>query len=141
MIKLCGRFVVPRIEVQRVPRGRRGMLATARLIAQLIRDGAKDFYVRQKAIEIFCSYGASPENRMGEVSSAVRVGPEKHPLPMRHLSNRASALCAANTGIAGDCDDMTNASRSARNRQPSTCVTCVSLHRPCLRLIRQVTPL
>ena len=40
---------------------------TARLIARLIRQGAKDFYVRQKAIEIFRAARVRPKDRFGEV--------------------------------------------------------------------------
>ena len=67
MIRLCSRFVVPRIRVYRVPHGSAGTLVTARMIGRLIREGAKDFYVRQKAIQIFRGYGVLPKNRFGEV--------------------------------------------------------------------------
>ena len=50
MIRLCNRVIRPRIHFCRVPRGRAGTLATARLISHMIREGAKDFVVRQKAI-------------------------------------------------------------------------------------------
>ena len=33
----------------------------------MISDGAKDFYVRQKAIEIFRVAGVAPKDRFGEV--------------------------------------------------------------------------
>src|SRR2546426_7161991 len=68
MIRLCSRFVVPRIRVYRVPHGSAGTLVTARMIARLIREGAKDFYVRQKAIQVFRGYGVRPKSRFGEVS-------------------------------------------------------------------------
>ena len=67
MIRLCNRFVVPRVRIHRVPRGSAGTLVTARLIAQMVLDGAKDFYVRQKAIQIFRLCGVRPKNRFGEV--------------------------------------------------------------------------
>src|SRR6266542_3182063 len=57
MINFCPRYVDPRIIIRRVPRGTRGTLVTARLIAQMVREGAKDFDVRQKAIENFRDYG------------------------------------------------------------------------------------
>ena len=56
MIQLSSRYVVPRIQILRVPRGTKGTLATAKIIARLVQDGAKDFYVRQKAIEVFRAY-------------------------------------------------------------------------------------
>ena len=58
----------------RVPKGPRGTIASARLIANLIREGARDFYVRQKAIEIFREAGAAPKDRLGEVLRALRLG-------------------------------------------------------------------
>jgi len=65
MIRLCSRVVRPRIRVLRVPQGQRGTLTTARLISCLIRSGAKDFYVRQKAIEIFRAYRVPAKDRWG----------------------------------------------------------------------------
>ena len=108
MIRLCSRFVVPRIEVHRVPRGTRGTLVTARLIARLIRDGAKDFYVRQKAIEVFRIYGVLPKDRMGEVLALfewvrknIRYTRDIFRTELLHSARRMLEL------RAGDCDDMT----------------------------------
>jgi hypothetical protein len=67
MIQFCRRFVVPRIRVMRVPKGPRGTIVSASLIANLIREGARDFYVRQKAIEIFRDSGAAPKDRWAEI--------------------------------------------------------------------------
>ena len=53
MIQFCSRFVTPRIRIVRVPKGRRGTIVSAGLIANLIREGSRDFYVRQRAIRIF----------------------------------------------------------------------------------------
>src|SRR6266542_4101457 len=66
MIQFCPRFVVPSIRIVRVPKGARGTIASAGLIANLIREGARDFYVRQKAIEIFREAGAAPKDRWAE---------------------------------------------------------------------------
>src|SRR5687768_1906494 len=66
MIQLSSRYVVPRIQIVRVRRGAEGTLTTAKIIGQLIRAGAKDFYVRQKAIEVFRTYRVRQKNRMGE---------------------------------------------------------------------------
>src|SRR5882762_704668 len=52
--------------VASVPRLPLGTLATAGIIGRLIRDGAKDFLVRQKAIEIFRIAGVAPKDRLGE---------------------------------------------------------------------------
>jgi transglutaminase-like putative cysteine protease len=108
MIQLCSRFVVPRIQIYRVPKGTRGTLVTARLIAQMIRDGAKDFYVRQKAIQIFRMCGVRPKNRFGEVCALfdwvrrnIRYTRDIFRVELLHSPRRMLEL------QAGDCDDMT----------------------------------
>ncbi len=108
MISFCPRYIQPRIIVRRVPRGTRGTLVTARLIARLIRDGAKDFYVRQKAIEIFRAHGARPKDRFGEVCALfdwvrrnVRYTRDIFQVELLHTARRMLEL------KAGDCDDMT----------------------------------
>jgi len=108
MIRLCPRFVRPRIRIQRVPSGRRGTLATARIIGRMIREGAKDFYVRQKAIEIFRRYGVPARDRLGEVQALfdwvqrhVRYTRDIFQVELLHTPRRMLEL------RAGDCDDMT----------------------------------
>jgi transglutaminase-like putative cysteine protease len=108
MIRPCQRLVVPRISIRRVPRGRAGTLVTARLIADLVRQGAKDFYVRQRAIAIFRAYQVRPKDRMGEVLSLfdwvkrnVRYTRDIFHTELLHSARRMLEL------RAGDCDDMT----------------------------------
>ena len=108
MIRLCNRFVVPRVRIHRVPRGPAGTLVTARLIAQMVLDGAKDFYVRQKAIQIFRLCGVRPKNRFGEVCALfdwvrrnVRYTRDIFRVELLHSARRMLEL------QAGDCDDMT----------------------------------
>ncbi len=108
MIHLCSRPVIPRIQIYRVPKGTRGTLVTARIIARLIRDGAKDFYVRQKTIQIFRSYGVRPKDRVGEVSALfdwvrrnIRYTRDIFRTELLHSARRMLEL------EAGDCDDMT----------------------------------
>lgn len=108
MIQLCSRVVVPRIRICRVPKGTPGTLATARLIAQMIRDGARDFYVRQKAIKIFREAGARPKDRWGEVCALfhwvrnnIRYTRDIFRVELLHTPRRMLEL------QAGDCDDMT----------------------------------
>lgn len=108
MIQLAHRYVIPRIQVLRVPRGGKGTLATATIIARLIQDGAKDFYVRQKAIEVFRAGGVQPKNRMGEVCALfdfvkrnVRYTRDIFRVELLHSARRMLEL------RAGDCDDMT----------------------------------
>lgn len=102
------RFVVPRIRFVRVPAGERGTLHTARLIADLIRDGARDFHVRQTAIRIFRRYGVPAKDRLGEVAALfdwvrrnVRYTRDIFRIELLHTARRMLEL------RAGDCDDMT----------------------------------
>ena len=108
MIQLCSRFVVPRIRIWRVPKGTTGTLVTARIIARMIREDAKDFYVRQKAIQIFRAYGVHPKDRFGEVCALfewvrrnVRYTRDIFRVELLHSARRMLEL------QAGDCDDMT----------------------------------
>src|SRR5882672_9613304 len=108
MIQLSSRFVVPRVRILRVPTGTRGTLTTAGIIGSMIQDGAKDFYVRQKAIEIFRTYGVRPKNRMGEVCAIfdfvkrnIRYTRDIFRVELLHSARRMLEL------RAGDCDDMT----------------------------------
>src|SRR5215813_8572901 len=108
MDKLSCRFALPRYQIYRVPKGTRGTLVTARLIAQMIRDGAKDFYVRQKAIQIFRMCGVRPKNRFGEVCALfdwvrrnIRYTRDIFRVELLHSPRRMLEL------QAGDCDDMT----------------------------------
>jgi|SRR6266481_1421590 len=108
MIQFCPRFTFPRIRIVRVPKGPPGALASAALIAQLIREGAKDFYVRQKAIEIFLKAGAPPKDRLGEVAALfhwvrnnIRYTRDIFRVELLHTARRMLEL------KAGDCDDMT----------------------------------
>src|SRR5215471_69979 len=108
MIQFCPRFTFPRIRIVRVPKGPPGALASAALIARLIRDGAKDFYVRQKAIEIFRRAGARPKDRFGEVAALfhwvrnnIRYTRDIFRVELLHTARRMLEL------RAGDCDDMT----------------------------------
>jgi transglutaminase-like putative cysteine protease len=108
MIHLSNRYVVPRIRVLRVPKGPRGTLVTAEIIGRLIQDSAKDFYVRQKAIEIFRAYGVRPKDRFGEVCALfdfvkrnIRYTRDIFRVELLHSARRMLEL------RAGDCDDMT----------------------------------
>ena len=108
MIRFCSRVVVPKIFRCHVPKGRRGTLETARLIARMIRSGAKDFYVRQKAIEIFRAMRAPAKDRLAEadalfrwVQRNIRYTRDIFRVELLHTPRRMLEL------RAGDCDDMT----------------------------------
>jgi transglutaminase-like putative cysteine protease len=108
MIRFCQGPVRPRIRVLRVPKGRPGTLVTARLIAEMIREGAKDFVVRQQAIQIFRDFCVPPKDRRGEVSALfrwvrknIRYTRDIYRVELLHTPRRMLEL------RAGDCDDMT----------------------------------
>ena len=108
MIQLASRFVRPRISIVRVPKGPAGTLVTAGLIARLIKAGAKDFYVRQKAIEILRVARVRPKDRFGEVCALfdwvrrnIRYTRDIFRVELLHTARRMLEL------RAGDCDDMT----------------------------------
>jgi transglutaminase-like putative cysteine protease len=108
MIRFPPELVCPRIFTCRVPRGRRGTLETAKIIARLIRDGAKDFRVRQQAIRIFRETGAPPKDRWAEIEALFRWVQEN----IRYTRDifRVELLHTARRMLelrAGDCDDMT----------------------------------
>jgi len=98
----------PLIHLLRVPRGRPGTLITARIMGRLVRDGAKDFYVRQKAINIFRRASVPPKDRYGEVCALfnwvkrnVRYTRDILRVETLHTARKMLEL------RAGDCDDMT----------------------------------
>lgn len=108
MMRLCPRVVRPRIRIVRIPKGKTGTLVTARLIADMIREGAKDFVVRQRAIKIFRDLCVPPKDRRGEVAalfrwvrSNIRYTRDIYRVELLHTPRRMLELCA------GDCDDMT----------------------------------
>lgn len=108
MIRLCDSIVIPRIRLLKVPKGKDGTLITARIIAQMIRDGAKDFYVRQRAIQIFRLYSVPAKDRFGEINSLfdwvrrnIRYTRDIFRVELLHTPRRMLEL------KAGDCDDMT----------------------------------
>ncbi len=73
----------------------------------LIRAGAKDFYVRQKAIDILLEKGVSPKHYLGEIKALfewvqrnVRYTKDPFRVEVLHSARRMLEL------RAGDCDDM-----------------------------------
>jgi hypothetical protein len=91
-----------------LPKGYPGTMTTARYIIELIKRGAKDFSVRQKAINIYRGYGVKPKNYLGEISALfdwvknnVRYTKDIFKVELLHSARRMLQL------RAGDCDDMT----------------------------------
>jgi transglutaminase-like putative cysteine protease len=107
-MRFCNRYVVPRIRRVRIPAGEAGTLHTARLVAELIEQGARDFYVRQRAIQIFRDYRVPAKDRFGEVAALfdwvrrnIRYTRDIYRVELLHTARRMLEL------RAGDCDDMT----------------------------------
>jgi len=104
---LCSRKKPIRIFIVRVPRGRRGTLESAKLIGKLIADGAKDFRVRQKAIDIFRRQRVPAKDRLAEIHALfewvrrnIRYTRDIFQVETLHTARRMLEL------RAGDCDDM-----------------------------------
>ncbi len=97
----------PRIDLGRIPKGYPGTRITARHIWRLIRSGAKDFYVRQKAIDILLARGIEPKDYLGEIQAIfewvqrnIRYTKDPFRIEALHSARRMLEL------RAGDCDDM-----------------------------------
>lgn len=98
----------PRIDVHRIPSGYRGTLHTVRHITDLIKEGAKDFTVRQTAIGILRHRAVKPKDYAGEIKALfewvqqnIRYTKDTYRIEVLHSPRRMLEL------RAGDCDDMT----------------------------------
>lgn len=98
----------PRIFLGLIPKGYRGTQATVAHVAALIKAGAKDFYVRQQAIDILLGQRVAPKDYLGEIRALfewvranVRYTRDPFRLELLHSARRMLELAA------GDCDDMT----------------------------------
>ena len=93
MIQFCSRFVTPRIRIVRVPKGRRGTIVSAGLIANLIREGEPPEFADcgngySAAPLAGCGYYAEPPDygyygerpEMGEYEPPVGYYAEEQPL-------------------------------------------------------------
>jgi hypothetical protein len=97
----------PRVHSRRIPRGYLGTRATVEHIQNLILQGTRDFYVRQKAIDILLERGVKPKDYLGEIQALfewvrdyVRYTKDPFKVELLHASRRMLEL------RAGDCDDM-----------------------------------
>jgi hypothetical protein len=91
-----------------IPKGYRGTERTVEHVKALIRAGAKDFYVRQKAIDILLERRVKPKDYLGEIEALfqwvqdnVRYTKDPFRVEVLHSARRMLELAA------GDCDDMT----------------------------------
>lgn len=83
-------------------------MTTAAHVGRLIREGASDFYVRQKAIDILMGRGVPAKDYLGEIDALfrwvqrhVRYTKDPFRIEVLHSARRMLEL------KAGDCDDMT----------------------------------
>jgi len=98
----------PRVDRRQIPSGLEGTRTTAAHVGRLIRDGAGDFYVRQKAIDILLERGVPAKDYLGEIDTLfrwvqrhVRYTKDPFRIEVLHSARRMLEL------KAGDCDDMT----------------------------------
>src|SRR5574341_50281 len=101
-------YVRPKIYLGKVPKGYPGTLKTVEYIIGLIKQGAKDFFVRQTAIDILFKNGVPPKDYLREIQTLfewvknnIRYTRDIHRVELLHTPRRMLQL------RAGDCDDMT----------------------------------
>jgi len=98
----------PTTYIGRIPRGYAGTKKTVEYIVELVKQGAKDFDVRQTAIDILIENGVRPKDYRSEIETLfewvknnVRYTRDIHRVELLHTARRMMEL------RAGDCDDMT----------------------------------
>lgn len=97
----------PTIYLGYIPKGYAGTARTVEHIGKLIRSGSKNFYVRQKAIDVLLERGVRPKDYLGEIRALFQfvqqgVRYTKDPLRVEVLHTAPRMLDLR----AGDCDDM-----------------------------------
>jgi len=97
----------PQIYHAFIPKGYAGTKRTVAHMKALIRAGAKDFYVRQKAIDVLLEKGVRAKDYLGEIKALfewvqrnVRYTKDPSRVEVLHSARRMLEL------RAGDCDDM-----------------------------------
>src|SRR5512132_1419119 len=97
----------PEIFLHYIPKGHAGTRKTVQAMQGLIREGAKNFYLRQKAIDILLSRNIRPKDYLGEIKALfdwvqqnIRYTKDPFRLEVLHSARRMLQL------RAGDCDDM-----------------------------------
>ena len=98
----------PTIQIKQIPSGYLGTLKTAEQVSDLIKNGAKDFTVRQSAIDILMRREVRPKDYLGEIKALfewvqhnIRYTKDTFRVEVLHSAKRMLEL------RAGDCDDMT----------------------------------
>jgi len=97
----------PKISLGHIPAGWLGTQKTVEHVQALIRAGAKDFYVRQKAIDIMLEKQVKPKDYLAEIKALfewvqqhIRYTKDTFRVEVLHSAKRMLEL------RAGDCDDM-----------------------------------
>ena len=97
----------PKIFLGHIPSGWLGTQKTVEHVQALIRAGAKDFYVRQKAIDILLEKQVKPKDYLAEIKALfewvqqhIRYTKDTFQVEVLHSAKRMLEL------RAGDCDDM-----------------------------------
>jgi transglutaminase-like putative cysteine protease len=105
---ICSDISGPKIYLGRIPGGYAGTRTTVDYITQLIKQGAKDFYVRQRAIDILFENAVRPKDYLREidvlfqwVKKNIRYTRDIYRVELLHAAKRMLEL------KAGDCDDLT----------------------------------
>ena len=100
-------LTAPKISLGHIPSGWRGTQQTVEHVQALIRAGAKDFYVRQKAIDIVLEKQVKPKDYLAEIKALfewvqqhIRYTKDTVQVEVLHSAKRMLEL------RAGDCDDM-----------------------------------
>jgi len=100
-------LTAPKIFLGHIPKGWRGTQQTVEHVQALIRAGAKDFYVRQKAIDILLEKHVKPKDYLAEIKALfewvqrhIRYTKDTFHVEVLHSAKRMLEL------RAGDCDDM-----------------------------------
>jgi hypothetical protein len=100
-------LTAPKIYLGHIPTGWLGTQKTVDHVQALIRSGAKDFYVRQKAIDILLEKQVKPKDYLAEVKALfewvqqhIRYTKDTFQVEVLHSARRMLEL------RAGDCDDM-----------------------------------
>lgn len=95
------------IHLGRIPTGYAGTVQTVEHIKELIRQGSKDFFVRQKAIDILLQNKVKPKHYLAEIEALfrwvqqnIRYTKDPFQVEVLHSARRMLEL------RAGDCDDM-----------------------------------
>jgi Transglutaminase-like superfamily len=97
----------PLIFLRKIPEGYPGTLRTVEHIKQLMRQGAKDFHVRQTAIDVLFQRRVKAKDYVGEIKALfewvqqnIRYTKDTFRLEVLHSARRMLEL------RAGDCDDF-----------------------------------